>query len=124
MASGLNDSWKVSALATLLANTVKVILVDTADDTNSLTADDGLSDIAAGGIVATATLGSKTTALGVFDSADVTWTSVTGDSVEECDMYDDTVVGDLLVGKWEFTSVSPNGGNIVGTVNASGWFSL
>lgn len=133
MASGLNDSYKEAMLGTTVhsvvdldADTIKVILVDIADDTNNLTTDQDLADIAAGAIVATATLGTKTTTDGTFDSANPTWTAVTGDPVEECDMYKDSGVGSTspLIGKWEFTSVPPNGGNISGTVNASGWWSL
>lgn len=125
MTTALTASYKENLLDTLIANTVKVILIDTADDTINVASDDELADITAGAIVATATLGSKTQTGGVFDSADPTWTAVSGDGVEAVGMYDDTVSGDPIVGNWDFTpSVTPNGGNIIGTVGNPGWFTL
>jgi hypothetical protein len=73
------------------------------------------------------TLGTKTTTGGTFDTADPTWTAVSGDQVDNAVMYDNTPATDAtrpLIGSWGFTAVTPNGGNIVGTVNASGWFSV
>ena len=63
---------------------IKVVLVDAADYTVNLTADDFLDDIAVGGRAATsANLTSKTVAAGVADAADVTFSAVSGDVSED-----------------------------------------
>ena len=112
--------------------TIKVDLIDTADDNPDVSTDDFYNDIAAGAAVSTATLASVTTSTaGVFDSADPTFTAVTGDQSEELLLWNDTGGAsstDHLVASYDtFGSgmpVTPNGGDIAVTVNASGWFSL
>jgi hypothetical protein len=75
----------------ILTDNIKVVLVDAADYTVSIDVDQFLSDVAAGGRVATSgNLASKTSTLGVFDAADVTLTSVTGDVSEALVIYKDT----------------------------------
>ena len=109
---------------------VKVILVDLADYTYS-SSHQFLSDVAGGAIVATSgNLGSKTTTNGVFDSADPTFTAVTGDPSEALIIYIDTgsSATSRLVAFYDTgvtgLPVTPNGGDINVAVNASGWFAL
>jgi hypothetical protein len=76
------------------------------------------------------TIGSKTFTNGVFDGADVTFTAVTGSSVEALIIYVDTGVAATspLVAYIDTSvtglPVTPNGGNIAITWNASGIFAL
>jgi hypothetical protein len=72
----------------------------------------------------------KTVTNGVFDGADVTYTAVTGNSVEALVIYVDTgtaatspLVAYIDTGVTGLP-VTPNGGNISVTWNASGIFSL
>lgn len=106
-------------------DTIKAVLIDSADYTYS-SAHDDLADVAGGAQVAVATLGSLTIALGVFDSADFTWSAVTGDQSEAIILYDDTHASDALIVFYDTgitgMPVTPNGGDINVTVNGSGWF--
>jgi hypothetical protein len=113
----------------LLADTIKVFLIDTADYTYSAS-HATLSDIPAAARVANATLASKTTTGGVFDAADTSFTSVSGDVSEALAIvkdtgtestsafvaYIDTGVGGL--------PVTPSGTNITVTWSASGIIAL
>ena len=108
--------------------TVKVALVDTGTYTYSA-AHTFLSDLS--GVVGTAvTLGTKTFTDGSFDSANPTWTAVTGATVEAVVIYIDTgVAGTSRLVAYIDTGqtnlpVTPNGGNISFTVDAAGWFQL
>lgn len=108
--------------------TVKVALVDTGTYTYSA-AHTWLSDLT--GVVGTAqTLGTKTVTNGVFDAADVTFSSVTGNTVEALVIYIDTgTAGTSRLVAYIDTGVTglpvtPNGGNITVTWNASGIFAL
>jgi hypothetical protein len=111
-----------------LTGTVKAALVDTGAYTYSA-AHEFLTSLT--GVVGTAqTLGTKTYTDGVFDAADVTYTAVTGNSAEAIVLYIDTgtagtsrLVAFLDTG---FTGlpVTPNGGDITVTWNASGIFAL
>lgn len=106
------------------ADTIKVVLVDTADYTYN-SADDALDDIAAGGRVATATLASKTNADGLIDAADVTFSAVSGDQSEALVIYKDSGVESTSYLLLYFDSVTglpvtPNGGDIIIQWNASG----
>lgn len=112
----------------LASGTVKAALVDTGTYTYSA-AHQFLSDLS--GVVGTAvTLGTKTVTDGAFDSADPTWASVSGASVEAIVLYIDTGVAGtsrLVAFIDTVTSglpVTPNGGDITFAVNASGWFTL
>src|SRR5689334_10040583 len=109
------------------ADTVKVDLVDAADYTVNLTTHDFHDDITGAGIVATGTLASVTITAGVVDAADLTLTSVSGDQSENLVFWEDTAgassTDPVLVFMDTFASgmpVTPNGGNIVLSWNASG----
>jgi len=130
MANARYDSWAQSLLDSSCPNlstaNIKVVLVDTADYTFSQTHTD-LDDVAAGARVATSgNLGSKTITNGTFDAADVTFTSVSGDVSEALIVYVDSgteSTSTLLV--YIDTGVTglpvtPNGGDITVTWNASG----
>lgn len=109
--------------------TVKVALVDTGTYTYSAS-HQFLSSLT--GVVGTAqTLSTNTVTNGVFDSAtDPTFTAVTGNSVEALVIYIDTgVAGTSRLVAYIDTGVTglpvtPNGGNITITWNASGIFAL
>ena len=110
---------------------VRVILVDSADYTQNLSTHDFLDDVTAGGRVAVSgALTSKTVTGGTADAADVTWTTVTGDQSEQVVCYQHTGTDStsaLVFGMDTFASgmpVTPNGGNINLTWNASGIFVL
>lgn len=112
----------------LSSGTVKVALVDTGTYTYS-SSHQYLSSLT--GVVGTAqTIGSKTFTNGVFDGADVTYTAVTGASVEALVIYIDTgTAGTSQLVAYIDTSVTglpvtPNGGDITVTWNASGIFAL
>ena len=100
------------------ADNIKTVLVDLADYTANLSTDQFLSDIAAGGRVATsANLASKTTTLGSADAADVTFSAVTGDISEALVIYQDTgAAGTSRLIAYIDTAtglpVTPNGGDI------------
>ena len=112
--------------ANLSSGTVKAVLVDAAVYTYSA-AHQFFSSIAS--VVATATLASKTVTNGAFGSANPTWTAVTGAQSEYLILYVDTgtTTTSPLVAFYDTATglpVTPNGGDINITVNASGWFTL
>lgn len=118
MASALYTKFKELLLGgdiDLANDTIKCILVDTADYSFSA-AHDYYDDITEASRVGTAqTLGSKSITGGVFDAADVTFSSVTGDATEAVVIF--KVAGgaesaDPLIAYIE-GSVTPNGGDIV-----------
>ena len=114
----------------LASGNIKAVLVDLADYTYSA-AHEFLSDVpAAARVATTGNLASKTFTNGTFDSADPSFTAVTGDVSEALILFIDTGTAgtsrliafyDTGVGGLPFT---PNGGDINVTVNASGWFAL
>lgn len=117
-----------SANTDMSAGTVKVALVDTGTYTYS-GAHDFYNDVT--GVVGTPqTIGSKTFTNGTFDGADVTFSSVSGASVEALIIYIDTGVSTTsrLVAYIDTgvtgLPVTPNGGDITVTWNASGIFTL
>jgi hypothetical protein len=135
MSNALYNTYKEDLLNKVFdmnTDTIKASLIDSADYTYSAAHDfyGGASlDVPAGAKVAeSAALGSPTIASGVFDTADFTWSTVTGDVSEAIILWDDTIVDDRLVAFYDTgitgMPVTPNGGNINVTVNASGWFSL
>lgn len=101
--------------------TIKAILIDTGAYTVNLTTHQYLSDISGYAIIGSAvTLASKTVTLGVADAADLTFTSVTGTSVEAIVIYKDTGTGSTspLIAYIDTATglpVTPNGGNITVT---------
>lgn len=135
MANAIYPKYKQALLnndanSELDASNVKLLLVDLADYTYS-SSHEFLSDVAVAGRVASSgNLGSKTTTNGVFDSADPAFTAVTGDPCEAVIIYVDTgtAATSRLVAFYDTgvtgLPVTPNGGDINVTVNASGYFSL
>jgi hypothetical protein len=118
-----------SAANSSLTGTVKVALVDTGTYTYSA-AHEFLSSLT-GRVGTDQTIGSKTYTNGVFDGADVTWTAVSGNSVEALVIYIDTGARQVLVALVAYIDtgvtglpVTPNGGDISATWNASGIFAL
>lgn len=107
-----------------LTGTLKVALVDTGTYTYSAT-HQYLTDLT--GVVGTAqTLSNKTYVGGLLDADDVTFTAVTGASVEALVFYLDTgTAGTSRLVAFEDTGVTglpvtPNGGDIPVQFNASG----
>lgn len=113
----------------LATDTIKVALIDTG--TYSYNAANEFWSSASSALVGTAvTLTSKTTTSGVFDAADVTFTSVTGSDVEALIIFKDTgsAATSPLIAYIDVVAsglpVTPNGGNVLVQWNASGIFAL
>jgi hypothetical protein len=132
MSNALYPKWKEASIQgaanSSLTGTVKVALVDLGTYTYS-DSHEFLSSLS--GVVGTAqTIGTKTYTNGVFDGGDVTYTAVTGASVEALVFYIDTGVAatSRLVAFIDTgvtgLPVTPNGGDINLTFNASGIFAL
>jgi len=139
MANALYNPFKDQLLSNATAidldsggDTVKATLIDSADYTFSAAHDEysgGGTDVATAAKVAeSSALTSPTTTNGTYDTADFTWSSVSGDVSEAIILWDDTVTNDRLMAFYDTgmtgMPVTPNGGNINVTVNGSGWFSL
>lgn len=133
MANALYDKYKKLALDAdldLLVDNIKVVLVDSATYTPNLNTDDFLDDIPVGERVATSgNLASKTTTDGTFDAADITFTAVSGDVSEFLVIYKDTGTAATspliaLIDTATGIPVTPNGGDITVTWNASGIFDI
>ena len=141
MANGLYKLYKQAILGAglnLSSGTVKATLVDAGNYSVNLTTDqymnkDTIPLVARVG--SNVTLGSKTVALGVFDAADVTFTAVSGASVEAIVIWVDGGGGGtsqsgttdplvVYIDTGTNLPVTPNGGDIVVAWNASGIFSL
>jgi hypothetical protein len=108
--------------------TVKVALIDTGTYTYNST-HEFYSSVS--GVVGTPqTIANTTVANGLFDGDNVTFTAVTGNSVEALLIYIDTgTASTSRLVAWIDTSVTnlpvtPNGGDITITWNASGIFQL
>lgn len=123
MANGLFAKARESFLSQnpsidLDTDTIKAVLVDHGTDTPVLATDQYLSDISAGARIATSgALASKTVTDGVFDAADITFTAVTGASVESIVIYKDTgsAATSPLIAMIDTATglpVTPNGGDI------------
>lgn len=111
-----------------LGGTVKAALIDTGTYTYS-SSHDFYDDVS--GVVGTPqTIGSKTYTNGVFDGADVTYTALSGSSVEAIIIYIDTgTPGTSRLVSYQDTGVTglpltPNGGNVTIAWDASGIFRL
>ena len=133
MANALYPKWK-QALLEFTANndldgqTVNVALV-TSGYTYSAT-HQFYSSVSASVVGTPQTIGTKTFTNGVFDGADVTFSAVTGSQVTRLVIYIDTgsaatspLVAYLDTGVTNLP-VTPNGGDIAITWNASGIFAL
>lgn len=102
-----------------LNDTIKVILVDTGSYTINVTTHKYLSDIPTSArVTAPVTLTAKDTTGGAADAADVTFPSVSGNSIEALVIYIDTGVeatSKLLAYIDTATGlpITPNGGDII-----------
>lgn len=112
-----------------LAGTVKVALVDTGAYTYNAAHEfySSLTGIVGPAQASQPVLASKTYVNGLFDAADVTFTAVSGVSIEAVVIYIDTgsaATSRLVAFIDQFTAVTPNGGDITITWSASGIFQL
>ena len=122
MANGMYAKGRegfATALVDWVNDTIKCVLIDTADYTVDLAAHDFLNDVAAGARVGTPqTLGTKSATDGILDAADAVFPSVTGDQSEAIIIWKDT--GTESTSRLLFyidtvssgLPVTPNGGNI------------
>lgn len=100
------------------ADNIKALLIDTALYSANLATDEFLDDIAGGAIEATSgNLASKTSTAGVADAADVTFSAVSGATVEAIVLYKDTgTAGTSALIAYIDTAtnlpITPNGGDI------------
>lgn len=129
VASGDDSTF---AYVDVLNSTIRAMFVDHADDTPSVANDQDIADIAPAArvpaISSCPSLTSKTigtVAVGVFDAADTTFTSLSGDQVESLILFYDSGVETTsrLFAYWDTATglpLTPNGGNVVVTWNASG----
>lgn len=112
-----------------LTGTVKVALVDTGAYTYNSAHEfySSLTGIVGPAQASQPVLASKTYVNGLFDAADVTFTAVSGVSIEAVVIYIDTgsaATSRLVAFIDQFTAVTPNGGDITITWSASGIFQL
>ena len=126
MASALYPSFLEGLLnkeQDLNSDTIKVIPVNLTSDYTYSSAHDQLADVTAYSGVTAQTIGSTTIASGVFDGADVTFSSVAIDGSKTIGgliIYNDTTAGDELIAYIDgFTAVTPNGGDITVTWGAN-----
>lgn len=96
---------------------IKVALVDTGVYTANLTTDTFYSSVVAGAVGTPQTLASKTVAAGVADAADITYTAVTGATIEALVIYKDTgsnTTSRLIafIDTGTGLPVTPNGGDL------------
>ena len=133
MANAIYPIYKAALLGGLSnidmdGGTVKAALVDTGTYTYSA-AHDFYNDLS--GVVGTPqTIGNTSVTAGLFDGDDVTYTAVSGNTVEAIIIYIDTgntatsrLVAYIDTGVTGLP-VTPNGGDITITWNASGIFQL
>lgn len=134
MANALYQKWKEQLLQftannNLSAGTVKVALIDTGTYTYNST-NQFWSAASSASIGTPQTIGTKTFTNGTFDGDNVTFTAVTGNSVEALIIFIDTGTPSTspLVAYIDTSvtglPVTPNGGDITITWNASGIFTL
>ena len=135
MANAIYPKYKqalldASANVDLNDGTAKVALIDLGDYTYN-SANEFYSDIPVGAVIGTPqTINNTTVTDGLFNGDDVTFTAVTGDSIEALVIYIDTGSASTsrLVAYIDTNvtglPVTPNGGNIAITWNASGIFQL
>lgn len=117
------------------ADTIKAMFVDHADDT-PVVGDADISAIASAArvpaIASCPTLGSPTigsVGVGIFDAADTTFTSLSGDQSESLILFKDTgtEATSLLVARWDTATglpLTPNGGNVTVVWAAGGIISV
>ena len=124
MANTLFDAARqrfLEAQLNWMTDTIKVILVDTGAYTPQTAVHQYLSDIPTSSRIAgPVTLTSKTTTGGAADAADVTFTSVSGPSIEAIVIYSDTGTESTspLIAYIDTATglpITPNGGDIIVT---------
>ncbi|HEJ3062497.1 hypothetical protein I5F71_02805 [Pseudomonas aeruginosa] len=124
MANTLYDKGRqryLEAQLNMLSDTIKVLLVDTGAYTPNFTAHEFLADIPVSARITTpVTMTSKATTGGAFDAADVTFTAVSGASIETIIIYKDTGTESTspLIAYIDTATglpITPNGGDIIVT---------
>lgn len=124
MANTLYDAARqrfLEAQINWLSDTMKVILVDTGSYTPQTATHQYLSDVSGSSRIAgPVTLTAKTTTGGAADAADVTFTSVSGPSIEAIIIYSDTGTESTspLIAYIDTATglpITPNGGDIIVT---------
>lgn len=132
-----NNLWSPQtgfAAVDVVADTIRGMFIDHADDTPVLATDQDMADIAAAARVpaeascpalGTPTVGSVSA--GVFDAADLTFTALSGDQAESLILYKDTgtEATSPLLYMWDTITgipLTPNGGNVTVAWNAGGIF--
>lgn len=124
MANALYDKARQRLLEAGLnwnSDTIKVILVDTGAYTVNLSAHEFLSDVSVSARIAgPVTLTSKATTGGAADAADVTFTSVSGATIEAIIIYKDTGTEGTspliaFIDTATGLPITPNGGDIIVT---------
>ncbi|HDS1304239.1 TPA: hypothetical protein QEK28_001067 [Stenotrophomonas maltophilia] len=126
MANTLYDKGRqrfLEAQINWLTDTIKCILVDTAAYTANFSTHEFLSDIPTSARIGTTsgvTLTSKTTTGGAADAADITFSSVTGASIEALILFRDTGTEGTspLIAYIDTATglpITPNGGDIIVT---------
>jgi len=135
MANALYDNYKnlilgagTHAFPDLNTNDIRCVLVDTGTYSVNLATHQDHADLS--GIISTAALPAETVgviAAGVFDAGDVTFSAVSGASVEAYVIYDFQSAASAtspLIAYFDTASaglpVTPNGGDITIAFNASG----
>ena len=119
----------LDALINMPSDVIKIALIDTSFYTYN-SADEFWSSASVAQVGTSVTLTSKTITNGVFDADNVTFTSVSGASVEALIIYKDaglTTTSPLIMYIDVAASglpVTPNGNNIDVQFNASGIFAL
>jgi len=110
----------------LLADDIRCVLIDTADETYNA-ADEFHADLTGAGIVATSgNFAGKTTTSGVFDADDVVLSSVSGDSAEALVVYKWTgsSATSSLIAWFDISTYTPSGVDALVAWHASGLFAI
>lgn len=133
MANALYPKYKEAIIQasanSSLTGTVKAVLIDTASYTYSA-AHEFYSSASAGAVGTPQTINTKTYTNGTFDGDNVTFTALTGATCEAIIVFIDTgsAATSRLVAYFDTgvtnLPVTPNGGDVTITWNASGIFSL
>lgn len=116
----------------LSSDAVRAALISTATYTYSAAHSLYATDVAAGAKIAqSSALTAPTIVQGVFNTASFSWTAVSGVISQAIILWNDTPTTPTakpLIAYYDTgmtgMPVTPNGGNINVTVNASGWFAL
>ncbi len=139
MAVGIHDNFRNAALGKpgnttttvdFDGDTINAVLLDQTDSGTITVSTENYGEVDGATVVAgPSTLASKTigvVAVGVFDAANVTFSSVSGDAADYLTIYkhDATPANAPLIATWDSDitglPVTPNGGDITVTWNASG----